>query len=130
MFRIGVYVRVSLLLACCVLPLAAQQSATGVPPTTYYGCVNNTTGAIRIVTSTAACNPLEHRIAWNQAGPQGPQGLPGTQGPPGTSVGYSYVLPFGIFPNLPRSPGLLVAETAPVATTGTYYISASAFMYV
>jgi hypothetical protein len=133
MFRIGVSVRVFLLLASCVLPLAAQQSGAGVAATTYYACVNNTTGAVRIVTSTTTCNPTEHRIAWNQAGPQGPagaQGPTGLQGPPGTLVGYSSLLDYGIFPELSRAPGVLVAETAPVATTGTYYITASAFLSV
>jgi hypothetical protein len=58
MFRIGVCVREFFLVACCVLPMAAQPAAAAsasVPmPTvvTYYGCVNNTTGAIRIVSNT------------------------------------------------------------------------------
>ena len=55
MFRIGVCVCVFCLLACCVLPLAAQQPTA----TTYYACINNSTGAIRIVSKTTVCKSTE-----------------------------------------------------------------------
>jgi hypothetical protein len=51
MFRISACVCAFFLLACCVLPMAAQPpagaaNATLLPPlaTIYYGCVNNSTG--------------------------------------------------------------------------------------
>jgi len=50
---------------------------------TYYACVNSSTGAIRIVSQTTTCNTSEHKIQWNQVGPQGPKGPVGPQGPKG-----------------------------------------------
>jgi hypothetical protein len=52
MFRISVFSCALLLLAGCVLPMAAQEASTSqaavLPPaTTFYGCVSNSTGAIR-----------------------------------------------------------------------------------
>jgi len=76
MFRISVCVCAFFLLACCVLPMAAQQPAASgnvsLPPATvtYYGCVNVLSGAIRIVSKTAACKSTETKIHWNQVGPQ------------------------------------------------------------
>jgi hypothetical protein len=54
-----------------------------------FGCVNNNTGAIRIVSSTTKCFQGERKISWNKQGPQGDQGPQGSsgrrgeQGPPG-----------------------------------------------
>jgi hypothetical protein len=93
---------------------------------TFFGCVNNTTGAIRIVSKTTVCQSSDQEIHWNQKGPQGPQGQQGPQGlqgpegpqgpkgpkgpqglqgiqgqpgPPGIAVGYSG-LNIGQFPAL------------------------------
>ncbi len=73
---------------------AAQQpsATTNViqpPAVTIFSCVNNTTGVIRIVSNTTVCMSSEHKIHWNQKGPQGlqgaqgPQGLQGSEGPQG-----------------------------------------------
>jgi Collagen triple helix repeat (20 copies) len=118
---------------------------------TFFGCVNNTTGAIRLVSNTTVCQSSEHKIHWNQKGPQGPQGpqglqgpegsqgpkgprgpqglqgIQGQQGPPGISVGYSG-LNIGQFPTLTDSPGVEIAHTSPVAVAGTYFVSASALL--
>jgi hypothetical protein len=54
--------------------------------TTYYACVNNSSGTIKMVNETTACKKHETRIEWNQQGPQGlpgPKGDPGADGPPG-----------------------------------------------
>jgi hypothetical protein len=77
-----------LLAVSCILPAAAQRKAalnTDEQPavTTLYACVNNNTGAIRIVTSKTTCKPTEHEIQWNQTGPQGPKGPAGPQGQTG-----------------------------------------------
>jgi len=147
-------VRVSVLfvLASCVLLVAAQQpvlaQARLTPAVaTYYGCVNNSSGAIRIVSKTTACQSTEHKISWNQIGPQGPQGPKGPagpqgpqgpagpqgptgpqgpQGPPGISVGY-----FG-FNTTPISIDVtrVVAVTNPIQVPGVYYINATALLYV
>ena len=116
---------------------------------TLFGCVNDTTGAIRIVSKATVCSGSEHKIHWNQKGPQGPQGLQGPQGPQGPqgargpqgsqgpqgepgpagiAEGYSGLSTDS--PSLPAFPGRLVAQTNPVATSGTYFISASALLDV
>src|SRR5438445_947618 len=92
MSRFNVRVCVLFLFASCVLPLAAQQpaaaSANEAPPpaVVLYGCVNNSSGAIRIVSQNTVCKSSENKIHWNQTGPRGPrgfQGPKGTQGPQG-----------------------------------------------
>src|ERR1700733_179241 len=140
-----------LLLAFSVLPIAAQQaapSANGIhsPAVTIFGCVNDTTGAVRIVSSSTTCKATEHKIQWNQVGPrgpqgnqgnrgpqgpqgpqgaQGPQGPQGQQGPSGISVGYS-ARGAGTLLTAPF-PGILVAQT-PAVNAGTYFINASALL--
>jgi len=52
---------------------------------TYYGCVTNSTGAIRIVSSTTTCKTTEHKIQWNDPGPTGPKGATGAAGPKGAT---------------------------------------------
>jgi len=143
-----------LLLAFSVLPIAAQQaapSANGIQSpaaVTIFGCVNDTTGTVRIVNSNTVCKATEHKIHWNQVGPrgpqgnqgnqglrgpegpqgpQGPQGAQGPQGPPGVAVGYSSVS-IDQDPLLPGFPGVLLAQSNPVAFSGTYFISASALL--
>jgi hypothetical protein len=49
-------------------------------------CVNDKSGAVRIVSNTTSCTKKEHLVSWSVTGPQGPPGTPGTtgqQGPPG-----------------------------------------------
>ena len=94
MNRISISACACFLLAC-VLPMSAQRSTALVnlaltPATvTYYGCVNNSTGDLRVVDKTTTCNSGERKIQWNQvgpqgpAGPQGPKGATGPQGPQG-----------------------------------------------
>src|SRR6516225_9158013 len=45
-----------------------------------FACVNNNSGAIRIVAQGAACRAPESLVTWNVVGPQGP---PGPAGPAG-----------------------------------------------
>ena len=144
------FVVVSLAVAAAMLSLAIMAQAQA-PVTTYFGCVNNTSGAIRIVTSSTTCHATEHKIQWNQVGPkgstgaqgpkgstgpqgpaglQGPQGLAGPQGPPGMSVGLSATLPPASNVPLTTNPGVLVGQTNPVPTSGVYYINASALLEV
>ncbi len=156
MFGIKIHICSFALLLAWVLPTAAQTSVeageiqlqSGV---TIFGCVKNSTGAIRIVDSGTACLAGEHKIHWNQKGPagfqgnpglqgpqgpqgprgpQGPQGLQGPQGPQGpagVSVGY-----WATGQNLPLTtdfPGVVVAET-PAVVQGTYFVSASTLLNV
>ncbi len=146
MFRISIGVSAFVVLACCILRLAAQPAAASAggilpPATKIYGCVNNTSGAVRIVQSFTPCKSTEHKIHWNQVGPQGPQGPQGTQGPqgqqgpqgpqgpPGVSVGYSSLDVAGSDIAI-SSTHLVVAKTHPVATAGTYFVATSAMPYI
>jgi hypothetical protein len=140
--RIRLQQYVFFLAVLCVLPAAAQTS------TTIFACVNNSTGAVRIVSSATTCRAGEHKINWNNPGlsglsgnpgpqgPQGAQGLPGKtgtsgpegpRGPAGSTVGY-----WATGQNIGLDegfPGVLVAETAPVVE-GTYYVTASTLLTV
>jgi Collagen triple helix repeat (20 copies) len=89
MFRISTCLSMFLLLAGSILPAAAQPQSSSndvdLSPTivTYYGCVNNSSGDIRIVSKSTVCKSTEHKISWNQVGPKGPKGNTGAQGPQG-----------------------------------------------
>jgi hypothetical protein len=153
MFRIKVWMGAVFML--CARAVAAQQAVPPANPTEsnavviLFGCVNNSTGAIRIASNATVCKTTEHKIHWNQKGPQGlqgsagPQGVAGPQGPqgprgfqgfqgppgpPGIPVGYSGVSLQGT--DLPAFPGALIAQTGPVATAGTYFISASVLLSI
>lgn len=133
---------------------ASAQAST----VTYYACVNNTTGTIKIVNSTTTCATGTHKIQWNQigpvgpvgphgpagsqgvagpAGPQGPtgpKGPTGPQGPPGLAIGYDATCGGANITPCPSSlsgtPGTLVLQTSPISKTGTYFVSASTTMEI
>ncbi len=42
-----------------------------------YGCYQKNNGQLRIVNDASECRPSEKFIQWNEAGPAGPQGVPG-----------------------------------------------------
>lgn len=63
-----------LLLAVGVTSAIAQNTVT------YYACVNNSSGTIRMRREGKSCKNNETLIDWNQRGPAGP---PGPQGEPG-----------------------------------------------
>jgi len=129
-----------------VLGALAQAGAETPATVTYYACVNNSTGAITIVSATTTCQSGFHKIHWNQVGPQGPQGpkgatgatgpqgpkgatgATGPQGPPGIAVGFAYSS--GGVSNLAGYPGSLVAQSNTVQTSGVYYINATALLNV
>lgn len=66
----------------CLLGLVTVVQAN-TTPTVYYACVNNSTGAITIVSQTMTCKTGFHKISWNQMGPAGPKGPTGSTGPVG-----------------------------------------------
>jgi Collagen triple helix repeat (20 copies) len=82
MFRISARACAFCLVAGCAFFVAAQLPATAAT-VTYYACINNSTGAVRIVSQSTVCNTGEHKIQWNQTGPQGPQGPQGPKGATG-----------------------------------------------
>ncbi len=53
---------------------------------TINGCVEQTSGKLRIVGVPAQCKANEAPIAWESEGPQGPEGPQGAQGPPGEAI--------------------------------------------
>jgi len=57
-----------------VIPAVAMAISA---PTIYHACVTNKTGAIKIVSASAACSTGQHKIAWNKVGPAGPPGPAG-----------------------------------------------------
>ena len=54
-----------------------------------FACVNNNSGAVRIVAQAAACRTPESLVTWNVVGPQGPPGPAGPAGALGWSPGPS-----------------------------------------
>jgi type VI protein secretion system component Hcp len=50
---------------------------------TYYACVNNSSGTIKMVDANKACSNNEVKISWNQVGPKGDTGATGPAGPQG-----------------------------------------------
>ena len=50
---------------------------------TINGCYAKRDGSLRVIDPTAQCKSGEAALNWNVAGPQGPQGNPGAQGPKG-----------------------------------------------
>lgn len=52
-------------------------------PTTYYACVNSSSGTIHMISATDSCKGNEQEMSWNQVGPAGPAGPTGPQGPAG-----------------------------------------------
>ena len=91
MFRSNICGCTVLLLILSVLPVSAQQaerSTSAIQPAavTFFGCVNNATGIVRVVDSNTVCKATEHKIHWNQVGPRGPQGTQGNQGARGPQV--------------------------------------------
>src|SRR5215471_18020943 len=86
----GTAAAVTALVAVGIPALAAVTTST----VTYYACVTNSTGAIKVVGKTTVCGAGKHKISWNNIGPRGPRGLQGPrgatgpQGPPGVVNGY------------------------------------------
>jgi hypothetical protein len=85
--QIAVTAAIAALIATAIPAIAAAAK----PSVTYFACVTNSTGAIRMVGSNAVCRPGKHKISWNNTGPQGPQGVPGktgSTGPAGAVTGF------------------------------------------
>ncbi len=54
--------------------------------TVYYGCVNQKSGALRIIGAQETCaDAKEMKISWNQVGPKGDTGLKGDKGETGAT---------------------------------------------
>jgi hypothetical protein len=143
MFRINVRAFVFFLVAGVVFLITAQLPASA-STVTYYACISNSSGAIRIVTKSTTCKSSEHKIQWDQTGPEGPKGPQGTQGakgptgpqgpqgpegPAGLASGSFELLGNSLFPTLVSSPVVyLISNEA--QTASWYFVSASLMLYV
>jgi len=92
-----------LVLTAATLPASAANI-------TYYGCVNNTTGAITLVSASSTCKTGFHKIQWNQIGPAGPAGPKGATGATGLQG------PVG--PAGPKGATGAIGPQGPVGATG------------
>jgi len=88
MCSIGGKVLVGFALSVALLAAVARLDAQS---TTVYACVNNSSGAIKVVGASTACQSNETLNTWNVTGAQGPAGADGPtgatgpQGIPGTN---------------------------------------------
>lgn len=129
---IGKKARMSGLISFVVLTVLLSQaiSASAASPqssTIYYACVNNTSGALTIVSKTTQCPTGTHKIQWNQQGPigpQGPQGAQGPQGPAGVSQGY-FTSAGNVPISSPNQTLVPVVKTVPLTVSGTYIVTAT-----
>jgi hypothetical protein len=94
--------------------------ADGSPQLTYYACVNNSSGTIKIVSAATTCKHNEQKIEWNQAGPAGEPGESG-----GNGVSEAYVARTGVMPfqTIGASSSLVVAELRGLPA-GSYLVTA------
>jgi type VI secretion system Hcp family effector len=66
------------------LPAAAQDAARAASSQgTIHACVDDKSGAVRIVKDDDDCRSKEHAVSWNRRGPAGPAGAVGPAGPIG-----------------------------------------------
>ncbi len=70
-------------LAAAGVIFIGSQAMAQAPGGQIFACVNDVTGAVRIVAQNTTCRALERLVVWNVAGPQGPAGPAGAQGPAG-----------------------------------------------
>jgi len=77
---------ISPLVGAVLLGTFLVSGASASTPTTFFACVNFTTGTIYMLQGDGQCKSSEYtKISWNQMGPAGPAGPAGTQGPQGPS---------------------------------------------
>ena len=78
-----------------------------------YACVNDHSGAVKIVAAAATCPGGQHAVQWSIQGPQGPQGSQGPRGPQGSQG-----------PQGPQGPPGSQGPQGPSGATNVQYISA------
>lgn len=82
------------LLVIFTMVLTSITTSQAIPAqTTYYACVNKSSGAIKMISQSKSCKKTEKKINWNNIGPAGAQGEPGQQGEQGVS-GQDATAPF------------------------------------
>src|SRR5215831_21207272 len=78
-------VSVALLMGLTFTTIATRADAQN----TIYACVNNSSGAVKIVAAGTVCPNNQSLVTWNIVGPQGAQGPQGPQGPQGVVANLS-----------------------------------------
>jgi hypothetical protein len=63
----------------------AMTALTGIPDDegVFHACVNNDSGAIKLVSKDVGCTENSSKVSWNRTGPKGETGATGAQGEPG-----------------------------------------------
>ena len=80
---IAIAAATGLLLGVTVTVVGSPRLIAGSTAATYYVCVKNSTGVMRMVSASKACTKGEKRWQWKGTGVQGPTGPTGPTGPPG-----------------------------------------------
>ncbi len=75
-----------------------------------------------------SCPSADKILTWNKVGPQGPKGATGPQGPAGASAGVSGTSLNDVTLNVDTLTTVL--QSAPVQTSGVYYLNADATLEV
>ena len=119
----GVVPTVAMLAAGVGLGTGAMALTTGGDSsTTYYACVQLSTGGVRMVPTGNSCKSNEYPITWNQVGPQGAVGPAGPVGPQGEVGPAGPVGPVGaqgeIGPMGPAGPVGAQGEVGPAGPVG------------
>jgi hypothetical protein len=55
-------------------------TASSADDATYAGCVNKSSGALRVIQPSGSCTSKEYKITWNEKGPRGARGPRGFKG--------------------------------------------------
>jgi hypothetical protein len=109
LLQAGALAGVAVLAGAAIPALASGGSA----PVTYYACVTNSTGALKIVSKATKCHTGQHKISWNNVGPRG---LTGARGAAGLVRGY-----------IDNSGGADLTNSS-LTTVGTLHLPAGKFL--
>jgi hypothetical protein len=105
--------------ALLALVLAPAASAAKI-----YTCVNDKSGAMRLVSAKTKCRHGERKLSWNTSGPAGAPGATGAAGSPGApgtnGVGADYAS-FTLGPTELAASEVVVTKTIPA---GSYFVNA------
>jgi hypothetical protein len=149
------YANVAASVALFVALGSGAYAAIGSGGQVFHGCVDSSSGVLRVVSSARACVrphgvtrggrrvhvPGEYAITWNQVGPPGPQGIqgstgaagaagaPGAAGPRGPQGVQGEVGPPGPFPDTLPSGKTLTGVYATIMSTGSTGLDAETFAY-